>query len=57
VALVVQGLTNVEVGERLFISRRTVQSHLSHVYHKLGIACRRDLAREAAGWPPVLLGA
>lgn len=57
VALVVQGLTNVEVGERLFISRRTVQHHLSHVYHKLGIACRRDLAREAAGWPPALLGA
>lgn len=55
VALVVQGLTNVEVGERLFISRRTVQHHLSHVYHKLGIACRRDLAREAAGWPPALL--
>ena len=50
VALVVQGHTNPEVGERLFISRRTVQHHLAHVYAKLGVRTRRDLAREAAGW-------
>ena len=50
VALVVQGLTNPEVGDRLFISRRTVQHHLGHVYAKLGVRSRRELAREAAGW-------
>ncbi|MGH9178117.1 MAG: helix-turn-helix transcriptional regulator [Acidimicrobiales bacterium] len=50
VALVVQGLTNPEVGERLFISRRTVQHHLSHVYAKLGVKTRRELARKAASW-------
>lgn len=50
VALVVQGLTNPEVGERLFISRRTVQHHLGHVYAKLGIRSRRELPREAARW-------
>jgi DNA-binding CsgD family transcriptional regulator len=48
VALVVQGLTNPEVGERLFISRRTVQHHLTHVYAKLGIRTRRELARAVA---------
>lgn len=43
-----QGLTNREVGERLFVSPRTVQAHLSSVFAKLGIASRRDLAREVA---------
>jgi predicted ATPase/DNA-binding CsgD family transcriptional regulator len=56
VALVVAGLTNPEVGERLFISRRTVGHHLDHVYAKLGIHSRRELVREALsrarhGWP------
>jgi DNA-binding CsgD family transcriptional regulator len=49
--LVAQGLTNPEVGERLFISRRTVGHHLSHIYAKLGITSRRQLAR-VAGRPP-----
>jgi DNA-binding CsgD family transcriptional regulator len=47
VALVVEGLTNPEVGERLFISRRTVGHHLDHVYAKLGIKSRRELAQVA----------
>ena len=47
VRLVTHGLTNREIGERLFISRRTVQTHLSHVFAKLGIASRRQLAQEA----------
>lgn len=42
--LVAEGLTNPEVGERLFISRRTVQAHLSHIYGKLGISNRAELA-------------
>lgn len=47
-ALVAENLTNREIGERLFVSPRTVQTHLSHVFAKLGIASRRDLAREIA---------
>lgn len=42
--LAAQGLTNPEIGERLFVSRRTVQTHLSHVFAKLGVTSRVELA-------------
>jgi DNA-binding CsgD family transcriptional regulator len=48
VRLTVAGLTNREIGERLFISRRTVQTHLSHVFTKLEISTRVELAADAA---------
>lgn len=41
-------LTNVEIGQRLFISKRTVQTHLEHVFLKLGISSRRQLFDHAA---------
>jgi DNA-binding CsgD family transcriptional regulator len=47
VDLVVEGLSNPQIGERLFVSRRTVQTHLAHVFTKLGIAARAQLAAEA----------
>ncbi|MCU1461086.1 MAG: Transcriptional regulator [Acidimicrobiales bacterium] len=47
-ALVAEGLTNVEVGERLFLSRHTVDFHLRQVFRKLDIHSRAVLARLAA---------
>lgn len=44
VELVADGLSNPMIGERLYISRRTVESHLSHVFAKLGLANRAQLA-------------
>ena len=48
VLLVTQGLTNVEIGRRLFISRRTVETHLSHIFAKLGVSSRVQLAAHAS---------
>jgi predicted ATPase/DNA-binding CsgD family transcriptional regulator len=48
VRLVVDGLSNPEVGKHLFMSRGTVKTHLSHVYAKLGVANRTELATLAS---------
>jgi DNA-binding CsgD family transcriptional regulator len=45
-SLVADGLTNPQIGDRLYISRRTVQTHLVHVFAKLDIASRAQLAAE-----------
>ncbi|WP_165552914.1 helix-turn-helix transcriptional regulator [Kribbella speibonae] len=47
VGLVARGATNREVAERLFLSPYTVNSHLRHVFGKLGIRSRVELARIA----------
>ena len=40
-----EGLSNLEIGARLFISPRTVEYHLGHVFTKLGINSRMQLHR------------
>ena len=44
VRLVADGLTNRQIGERLFISRRTVETHVSHVFTKLDVSSHANVA-------------
>ncbi len=43
VELVVEGLRNKDVAERLGISEKTVKTHLTHVYQRLGVSTRSDM--------------
>lgn len=46
--LVAEGLHNKEIGQRLFISERTVDNHVQHVLNKLGYNSRAQIAAWAA---------
>jgi DNA-binding NarL/FixJ family response regulator len=56
-ALVAMGRSNAEIAERLFVSRETVKTHLTHIYRKLGVSGRTAAAAELmrrglAEYPP-----
>lgn len=44
--LVAEGLSNPQISERLFVSRRTVQTHLYNIFAKVGVSTRAELAAE-----------
>jgi DNA-binding CsgD family transcriptional regulator len=46
--LVAEGRTNREVAAALYLSEKTIESHLSHIYAKLNLRSRTELARELA---------
>ena len=50
-ALVADGLSNPDIAAALFLSRRTVQSHVSHILAKLKVRSRGEIAQEAARHP------
>ncbi len=47
--LAAAGLTNREIGQRLLLSHRTIGSHLYHLFPKLGVTSRGELAAALAG--------
>ncbi|WP_309116198.1 LuxR C-terminal-related transcriptional regulator [Saccharothrix sp.] len=55
-ALLGEHLSNAEIGARLFISVRTVETHVSSLLRKLGAPDRRGLARVAVEWGRVARG-
>jgi DNA-binding CsgD family transcriptional regulator len=50
--LAAAGLTNKQIGERLYISPRTVATHLHQLFPKLGVTTRAALRDALAGQPP-----
>ncbi|MFM7578554.1 MAG: response regulator transcription factor, partial [Microcystaceae cyanobacterium] len=47
VQLVSQGLSNREIAEKLNVSQRTIESHISNMLNKTGLHNRTELARWA----------
>ena len=50
--LVAQGHSNPQIAEQLYITRRTVETHLTHVFQKLHLSTRADLTTRFAGADP-----
>jgi predicted ATPase/DNA-binding CsgD family transcriptional regulator len=48
VELICEGLTNRQIGERMFVSPHTVKTHLSHIFKKLDVGSRSELAAQSA---------
>jgi predicted ATPase/class 3 adenylate cyclase/DNA-binding CsgD family transcriptional regulator len=48
VAAVTEGLSNIEIAKQLMMSRSTTKTHLEHIFVKLGVRSRSELAAQAA---------
>ena len=53
VTLAADGLTNPQIAERLLIGRATVKTHLEHIFTKLGVRTRSELAAQATKRTPM----
>ncbi len=49
VRLAAQGQTNAQIGDALHLARRTVETHLTHAYRKLGVSRRTQLVGRLKG--------
>ncbi len=50
-SLVLEGLSNKEIAERLYLSPRTVSGHLYRMFPKLGVTSRAQLAKALGSSP------
>ncbi len=48
VELVAEGLTNPQIAAKMFVARGTVKVHLGHIFTKLDVTSRSELAAQAA---------
>ena len=46
-----RGLTNREIAQALFVTEKTVETHLGRAYHKLGVRGRKQLGEALASVP------
>jgi DNA-binding CsgD family transcriptional regulator len=49
--LIAQGLTNREIAAAMFVTGNTVQTHLRHIFQKLGVRSRTELAAQLLSVP------
>jgi DNA-binding CsgD family transcriptional regulator len=49
--LAAQGHSNREIAQQLYVTRRTVETHLTHVFQKLDVATRVELDDALSGTP------
>jgi DNA-binding NarL/FixJ family response regulator len=54
--LVARGFSNAEIAAHLFISPKTVETHVASLVNKTGSACRRELVAHAARSAPLTQG-
>ena len=45
--LATDGLTNPQIAGRLFVSQKTVETHMANIFRKLGVSSRREIAAAA----------
>jgi DNA-binding NarL/FixJ family response regulator len=48
--LVARGMTNRQIAEELFVSPKTIESHLSHIFEKAGVPSRAAVAATVERW-------
>ena len=50
--LLYRGYTNRQIGEELFIAETTVKKHVSHIYEKMQVMCRKEFRYKVGGGTP-----
>jgi DNA-binding CsgD family transcriptional regulator len=54
--LAAEGLTNAEIAQALFVTRRTIETHLGNAYRKLGVSNRVQALARASGLGLIRIG-